>query len=412
MKAIKGNIIYTDDPSSFKSMKNAYILYNDTTIIDIVAELPNSDIEVKDYGDALIIPGFYDLHVHGSQFPQCGVGMNKQLLYWLNDYTYNLEMKYTDPNFAKDVYDFFTQTLIDYGTLGAAVYATTDIRATDILHESFNKANIRGYIGKVSMVRNGPEEYIKTAQENYEDTLYLIEKYNHHPLVKPIITPRFVPTSTEESLKLLGQLALDYNVPVQSHINENLDEIKWVSDLYKEKNYATVYHKYNLYGQTKTLMAHGVYMSDDELRMTKDNDVILVHCPDSNINICSGIMPVRHFLNQGIKIGIGTDCAGGHKISMTEALVRTIQLSKIQSLNTEDKPLAFSEAFHMATAVGGNFFGKCGKLKKGYQMDCLVIDDHTLYKSLYNIEDRLEKFVYTGDDRWIKNRYVAGKKLK
>lgn len=408
---LKGTIVNTTAAGSFQVIENGYLIYKDEKILKVSSTLPSKykSCEVEDLGDVLIIPGFYDLHLHSGQYPQCGVGMNHQLLDWLQDYTYNIEKRYEDAEFAARVYKQFTRDLLLYGTLGASVFSTTAYTGTDILYKAFIDRGLRAYVGKVCMECHAPDFILKDHETNMRDVVSLMEKYDGHPLVKTIITPRFAPTSTTESLEELGQMSAKYNLPVQSHINENEEEIKWVKELFGESSYAKVYDIHGLYGSQPTLMAHGIHMMEEELALTKERNVILVHCPDSNVNLRSGIMPVRKYLKAGIRIGLGTDVAGGHKLAMTEAIVRAIQLSKLYSLEHPDEEmLSFGEAFHMATVVGGSFFGDVGILAEGYDMDCLIIKDPSLYRELYNPIERLEKFVYTGDDRWITRRYVAG----
>ncbi len=412
---LKGHIIYTDEPGKFEVVENGYVVAVDGEIKEVCSELPESykNEEVVDYGNKIIMPGFYDLHLHAGQYLQCGTGMNKQLLDWLQDYTYDLEKDFVDTDFADRVYGRFVNDLAKYGTLGSCVFATSSTEGTERLYEAYKAKGIRAFVGKVNMVRNAPDFIIEEVQASLDGLKYLIEKYKDEPLVKPIVTPRFAPTSTEESMEALGKIAKEYNLPVQSHISENPSEIAWIKELYTwSKNYADVYDKFNLYGETPTIMAHAVHLNDDERKLSQNPNVYLAHCPDSNVNIVSGIAPVKQYMELGIKVGLGSDIAGGHKIQMNEAIVRAIQLSKIKSFYEENNtPLSLSEAFHMGTAVGGEYFGKVGKLKPGYELDALIIDDHELYKERYTLLDRIEKFLYIGDDRWIVDRYVAGNKI-
>jgi len=414
IQILKGNIIFTDEMHSFSVHKNSYLLSVDGVIKNIYENLPDQyqDNIVQDFGDSLIIPGFYDLHNHAGQYLQCGTGMTKQLLEWLNDYTYKLEADLDNVEFAREVYGLFAKDLLAYGTLGACTFATSSTQGTACLFEAFKEVGIRGFVGKVNMVTNAPDYIIEDLDVSLEGNLNLIEKYSNHKKVKPIITPRFAPTSTEASMDALGKIAKKHGVPVQTHISENPDEIKWVKTLYPwSDNYASVYAKYGLFGTVPTLMAHAVHLTPEEIEMSKTENIYLVHCPDSNINVRSGIAPIKKYLEEGIKVGLGSDIAGGHKIQMNEAIVRAIQSSKHLSLTDPHAQLSLSEVFYMATAQGGAFFGKMGKLKSGYVLDALVIDDHPLYKNRYTLLDRLEKFIYTGDDRWIKARFIGGQRL-
>lgn len=416
LTVLKGHIVYTDVPSQFEVMENGYIIAQNGVIQEVCETLPKAyeNAEVVDYGNKLIIPGFYDLHLHAGQYLQCGTGMNKQLLDWLKDYTYDLEKDFVNTDYADVVYGRFVNDLARYGTLGSCVFATSSTDGTERLYEAYKAKGLRAYVGKVNMVRNAPDFIVEEVQVSLDGLKYLVEKYKDEPLVRPIVTPRFAPTSTEESMEALGKIAKTYNLPVQSHISENPAEVSWIKELYEwSTSYANVYDKFDLYGATPTVMAHAVYLTDEERELSKNPNVYLAHCPDSNVNIVSGIAPVKQYMEEGIKVGLGSDIAGGHKIQMNEAVVRAIQLSKIKCFYEENnQPLSLSEAFYMATAIGGEFFGKVGKLKSGYELDALVIEDHELYKERYSLLDRLEKFLYTGDDRWIAERYVAGDRIE
>lgn len=411
---LKGNIIYTKTLVEFQIHEDSYLVSKDGRVEGIYKSLPEkySNLEVTDYGNRLIIPGFNDLHLHAAQYLQCGMGMTNQLLDWLNDYTYDLEKDFQNEEFAKLVYKRFVDDLIAHGTLRASIFASSSTSGTDILFDILKEKGMGAFVGKVNMERNAPDFIIESDEESIKGTRYLIEKYKDEKLVKPIITPRFAPTSTEESLTRLGQLSKEFNVPVQSHVNENKDEVKWVSELFPEsKNYLGVYEDYGLLD--RAVMAHAIYLNDDEIEIAKNNEVILVHCPDSNINVRSGIMPIRKYLNLGLKLGLGSDIAGGHKIGLNEAMVRAIQLSKLYSMDhPEYAPLTISEAFYLATKGGGEFFGKVGSFERGYSLDALVIEDDELISNRYSLEDRLERFIYIGDDRNIIARYVEGKEIR
>ncbi|SHH89818.1 amidohydrolase family protein [Clostridium grantii] len=412
---VKGNILFTKTLDKLTVYKDSYIVVKDSIVEAIYKVLPQKymNYQIKDYKEKLIIPSFVDLHLHAAQFLQCGMGMTKQLLDWLNDYTFDLEKEFKNEEFAKEVYTKFADKLIASGTLRACIFASSSTAGTEILFEILKAKGIGAYIGKVNMDSNAPDFILESTEDSIDGTRYLIEKYKDEPLVKPIITPRFAPTSTNKLLKELGSLAKEYALPVQSHLNENLDEIRWVQELFPNaENYLDVYNDNSLFGQTPTILAHGVYLSDDETEIIKRNNVILVHCPDSNINVRSGIMPLRKYLNLGLKIGLGSDIAGGHKIALNEAMVRAIQLSKLLSLsNPEYTPLTVSEVFYLATKGGGEFFGKVGSFEEGYFFDALVIEDDSLTADRYSLEDRLERFIYIGDDRNIIARYVEGNKI-
>ena len=243
----------------------------------------------------------------------------------------------------------------------------------------------------------------------------LIAEFNQpDALVRPIITPRFVPSCTPELLKACGRLANTYQLPVQSHLSENTSEIAWVQDLEKESTcYGDAYNRYGLFGQTPTIMAHCVWTSGEELEMMKRNGVMVAHCPTSNFNLSSGMAPLRTFLDEGLRVGLGSDISGGHDLNMFRMLVYAIQVSKMHYQHDHSKPfLTLSETFWIATKSAGSFFGRVGSFEPGYDFDALVIDDSVLHPSEYSLLHRLERFVYVGDDRQILRRFCRGEEVK
>ena len=248
IKILKGHILFTAVADKFEIYKNSYVISVNGHVKGIFKDLPEEykNENVIDYGNRLIIPGFVDLHLHAAQFPQCGIGMTQQLLQWLQDYTFDLEKEYQDPEFAKKVYTKFVDKLAAYGTLRSCMFASSSTEGTEILFEILKKKGLSALVGKVNMDTNAPDFIIESTQDSLKGTEYLINKYKDEPLVKPVITPRFAPTSTPELLKGLGELAVKYALPVQSHVSENPDEIAWVKSLFKNaKNYSDVSIKTN-----------------------------------------------------------------------------------------------------------------------------------------------------------------------
>ncbi len=189
------------------------------------------------------------------------------------------------------------------------------------------------------MDRNTTPELTEDTQRSIVETEEIILEYrNKSDLVKPIITPRFVPTCSVELMKGLGKLAINHGVPVQSHLSENTSEVEWVRELHPElPNYASVYNEYGLFGQTSTVMAHCIYNTEDEIELMKKNGVFVAHCPYSNYNLSSGIMPVRKFLDNKIQVGLGSDISGGNSLSIPSVITAAIQASKMKWLETNKK---------------------------------------------------------------------------
>ncbi|WP_010237392.1 guanine deaminase [Clostridium arbusti] len=417
--AVKGNIIFTPAFGKYTIFKNSYIIVEGKYVKGVYEKLPLKfkNISVKDYGDSLIIPGFVDLHLHAPQFANLGLGLDKELMPWLETYTFPEEKKYSDLVYAKKVYAALIKELWKFGTTRSVVFATLHKEASKMLMDMFAKSGLSAYIGKVNMDINSPDYLVETTEQSLKDTEeILIEYSDKYDLVKPIITPRFVPTCTSALMDGLGKLAAKYNTKVQSHLCENKDEIAFVKQLHPiSKNYASVYNEANLFGQLPTCMAHCVLVDEDEIDLMVKNQVFAVHCPNSNNNLSSGMSPVTKLINSGIPVALGSDIGAGHSLSMLNTMVAAAQVSNLNyaTKNRTEKPLNTAEIFYLATKGGGKFFGNIGSFEEGYEFDALVIDDSTLpiVKTL-TLEERLQKFIYTGDDRNIKIRYVAGSEVK
>ena len=308
------------------------------------------------------------------------------------------------------------QDLWRNGTTRSILFGTIHKESTLVLMELLQKAGLSAYVGKVNMDRNSPEFLIEETQQSLIDTKeWLDESSQYGPLVKPIITPRFVPSCTSELMSGLGKLAEEYNVPIQSHLSENHGEINWVASLHPESpNYTDVYYEHRLMGQVPTVMAHCIHLSDVEMDRMAETQTMVSHCPYSNVNLSSGIAPIRKLMKRNIPIGLGSDISGGHIVSIAKVLTEAIGLSKMKWVEVDQTyaPLTLSEAYYMATKGGGKFFGKVGSFEKGCDLDALVIDDTSLFDpNERTLEERLERWLYVGDDRHIVERYVAGQVL-
>lgn len=417
--AVKGNIAFTKTLDEFDIVENGYIVVEDKLVKGVYETLPEvfKKIEIIDYGNSIIIPGFVDLHIHAPQFPNLGLGLDKELMPWLETYTFPEEAKFSDIYYAKKVYSALVRKLWKLGTTRSCVFSTIHKNSTKLLMDLFGQSGLSAYVGKVNMNRNSPGFLLETLDNSVNDTKEILEEYsNKYPLVKPIITPRFVPSCSFELLKSLGKLAKEYNIPVQSHLCENFSEISFVKELHPNfKNYASVYDAAGLFGDVPTVMAHCVLVNEDEIELMVRKKVFVAHSPSSNSNLSSGIAPIRRLITRGIPVGLASDISAGHSVSMMNVMVNCAQASNIKWLESGrvDKPLSTTELFYLATKGGGKFFGKVGSFEAGYEFDALVIDDSNLsiFKPL-SIKERLQKFIYTGDDRNIKERYIAGEKVE
>ena len=413
MQIYKANILFTKERDQFEVIPNGYIAVEKGRVVDVYEQLPASlaSQPVTDLGDKLLIPAMNDMHVHAPQYRNQGIAMDLELLPWLQNYTFPEESKYSDTRYAERMYRRFVRDLWRVGTMRTVAFATVHRDSTRLLMNLFLEAGMGARVGKVDMNRNCPKALCESVEEAVSDNETLIAEYaKPNALVSPIITPRFIPSCTPELLQACGDLARKYNLPVQSHLSENRNEIAWVKELEPDsRHYGDAYRRYGLFGDTPTIMAHCVWTDGDELRMMRERQVMVAHCPTSNLNLASGMAPIRVFLNEGVPVGLGSDISGGHDLSIFKMMVYAIQVSKMRYCQDKTLPfLTLPEAFWIATKSAGQFFGKVGSFEPGYEFDALVIDDSELNHDNYSLLHRLERFIYLGDDRHITHRFCRG----
>ncbi|CAJ1068577.1 guanine deaminase [Xyrichtys novacula] len=327
------------------------------------------------------MPGLVDTHIHASQYSYAGTALDMPLLQWLNTYTFPVESQFKDLEFANKVYSQVVRRTLRNGTTTACYHATIHTDASLLLAQITNELGQRALVGKVCMDRNNAvKHYKETCQESQEETCrFIAELLNKkYPRVKPVVTPRFAPSCTGALLGQLGAIAKNNNLHIQSHVSENVEEVKLVKELFPEsESYTDVYHKYNLLTD-KTVMAHGCYLTDEELTLFRETGASVSHCPNSNISLCSGILNVRKVLKHKVKLGLGTDVAGGYSASMLDAVRRALDSSKVLTIqDPEYDTLTFEEVFRLATLGGSQALSmddQTGNFEVGKDFDALRVN--------------------------------------
>jgi guanine deaminase len=420
IKIFKGNILYSETPEKLTVLENGYIVVLLGRVKGVYQVLPEEyeGIEPEAETDGLIIPGFCDLHIHAPQWINRGLGYSMELLPWLMKYTFPAEERFGDASFARDAYGMFVEELKRSETTRACVFATVHRDSTMLLAELLRESGLGAYVGKVNMDRNSIPSLMEQTDESLMETREIIGWMNEtdgdNPLVRYILTPRYVPCTTPELMRGLAALAEEFGLPVQSHLDENRSEIQLVRELHPEsRDFTSVYNDHGLLPAGRTVMAHCIHNTDEEIEMAKEQDVMVAHCPQSNANLSSGIMPLRKYLDRGIRAGLGSDVAAGHSMNMRDHIVAAIEMSKLcWTLHPELRALSFSEAFHLATKGGGSFFGKVGSFEEGYEFDALIIEDGSVPPGTNpGLEERLERYIYTGSNSQIAHKYVFGERV-
>ncbi len=417
---LKGNIIYSKSLTELNICEHGYLVCRDGLVEGVYQTLPFKlgGNPIHDYGDRLIIPGLVDLHLHAPQYPFRGLGMDMELLEWLETNTFPEESKYKDLEYAKKAYTIFADDMRRSATTRACIFGTIHRPATLLLMDLMEKTGLATYVGKVNMDRNSPEYLCEETQESAVETLEWIKDVLHkkYENTRPILTPRFTPSCTDELMEELKKLQMRYGLPLHSHLSENRSEVEWVRELCPwSEFYGDAYDRFGLFGaDCPTIMAHCVYSDDKEIARMKENGVFIAHCPESNMNVSSGIAPVRRFLQEGLNVGIGSDVAAGSTQNLFRAMTHAIQASKLRwrLVDDEQTPLTLEEVFYLATKGGGAFFGRVGSFEKGCEFDAVVLDDSRLkHPQPLDIRSRLERMLYLADDREIKAKYVKGKEI-
>ncbi len=418
---LKGNICYAKTKDQLSVTDQGYLVCCQGVSKGVYPVLPEEyrNLPVTDYQDMLIVPGMTDLHIHAPQYPFRGLGMDLELLEWLDIHTFPEESRYKDLDYAEKAYGIFAEDLKQSATTRAVVFGTVHVPATGLLMEKLEDTGLVTYVGKVNMDQNSTDDLRETDAVTALDATaaWIEETKGKYQNTRSILTPRFAPTCSGPLMEGLGKLQREYGIPVQSHLSENLSEIEWVKELFPWSScYGDVYEHYGLFGgQAKTVMAHCVHSSDTEVELMKKKGVYVAHCPQSNINLSSGIAPIRRYLEEGIPVGLGTDMAGGANISMFRCMADAVGVSKLywRLADQGKRPLAMEEVFYLATKGGGSFFGKAGSFEEGYELDALVLDDKGIRSTrTLGTKERLERCIYLAEEgKRLAGKYAAGKKV-
>ena len=425
---IKGDICFNRTAEEITTHENAYLVCKDGVSAGVFPSLPQefSCYPLLDFTGKLVLPGLVDLHVHAPQFSYRGTGMDFELMDWLQRYAFPEESKYADLDYADKAYTLFAAAMKESATTRASVFASRHREATLLLMDKMEQTGLISMVGKVNMDRDAPDPLREpSARQSEEDTSRWIEEVlkKNYENTFPILTPRFLPSCTDELMEGLERVRRRYSLPVQSHLSENPSEIAYVHALRPDISYyGEGYDKASLFGKdrvtgeaVKTLMAHCVYSGEKEIERMKEQGVFIVHCPSSNLNVCSGIAPVKKYLKAGMKVGIGSDVAGGESLSLFCAIKAAVQSSKMYKRYVDGtcEPLTIDEGLYLATKGGGEFFGKVGSFESGYELDAIVLDDGILpHPQPMSIKERLERAVYLNlDEKGLRAKFVKGNRI-
>ncbi len=422
-RIIRGRILsFADDPATAGPSARRYIEDGAIRVAggrvaevgearDLLARAP-ADAVVDDHRGALVMPGLIDVHIH---YPQTQViaSYGAQLLDWLHNYTFVEEQRFADPAHCARVADFFLAELFRNGTTTALVYGAVYPQSADVFFAAAEQAGARMIAGKVMLDRNAPKALLDTAQASYDESRALIEKWHGRGRLAYAVTPRFAVTSTAAQLDAAGALVREFpDVYMQTHVDENADEIEFVGRLFPEaRDYLDVYARAGLLGP-RSVFGHCIHMTGDEVAAMAESRSVAAFCPTSNLFLGSGLFDRARLVDAGVRIGLATDVGGGTSYSM----LRTASEGyKVLQLNGQSWPAG--EAFYQMTLGNARALSldpAIGSIEPGKDADLVVLDARATPAMAHRMEraasldEELFVLMLLGDDRAVRQTYVAG----
>ncbi|WP_392338195.1 guanine deaminase [Loktanella salsilacus] len=370
------------------------------------------DAAVTDYGDALISAGFVDAHMHYPQTPIIA-SWGKQLIDWLNTYTFPQEMRLADTDYARQVADTTLDLALAHGTTTLTSFCTIHPGSVDAWFEGAAARGMAVVGGKTCMDRNAPDGLRDTVQSAYDDSKALLDRWHGKGRATYAITPRFSPTSTPDQLAALGALWAERpEVLMQTHLSEQLPEIAWVRDLFPQsRDYLDTYEAFGLLGP-KGLYGHAIHLEPREIDRLAEVDAAVVHCPTSNTFIGSGLFDMAGLAARGLRIGLATDTGGGSNFSMLRTMAAAYEIGQLRGT-----PLHPAQLMWLATegsARSLHMGGQIGHLGVGSAADITVLDLSSTpaiaqrAAQATDIWEALFPTIMMGDDRAVRAVWVGG----
>lgn len=365
-----------------------------------------------DYGDKLILPGLIDTHCH---YPQAAViaSFGRQLLDWLNDYTFPAEQAFADPQVAARTADYFLDRLLAHGTTTASVFATVHATSVDAFMAAAETRQLRMLAGKVMMDRHAPPALCDTVAQAERDCVALIERWHGRGRLRYSVTPRFAPTSSSAQLQLAGELYRSRpDLHVQSHLAENPGEIAWVRSLFPDcRDYFDVYARHGLAGP-RTIYGHCIHLSAVEQAEMAASGSAVAFCPTSNLFLGSGFFNHAAAVDAGLRVGLATDVGGGTSFSLIRTLDEAYKVSQVHH-----RPLPPLRAWYLATLGGAQALhldGFIGNFETGKEADFVVLDPLATPELAFRLDggaglaETLFALLVLGDERCVAATHVLG----
>ena len=372
------------------------------------------------FRDRLIMPGFVDTHVHYPQYKVIA-SYGTSLLEWLNKYTFVEEQRFSDVAYAYQIANLFLDELIKNGTTSVMTFCTSFKQSVEAFFNAAENRNLRMAAGKVMMDRHAPDELCDNPDNSYSDSKELIEKWHNKGRLRYAVTPRFAPTSSSSQLNQAARLLNEYpsddqtkGVLLQTHLNENDEEIAWVNDLFPDSNsYFGVYEDHGITGN-RSVFGHCIHNTEEEYqRMAKTGSKVSL-CPTSNLFLGSGLFELEKLESYGIDVSLASDVGGGDSFSMFKVMNEAYKICRLNDFNLD--PI---KAFYLTTLGAAKVLDmndSIGNFEVNKEADFIVIDLNATEiisqknKIAMGVNDILFNLMTLGDDRLIDEVFILGQR--
>lgn len=341
-------------------------------------------VPVVDLRPLVLLPGLVDLHAHLPQLPNAGLGAGLDLLTWLERYIFPLERRFDDAEAAAQLAPAAFRAFAAVGTTTVLAYGAVFAASADGAFRAAEAHGIRAILGKVMMDRITYDERIDRStilERSLRESEDLCRRWHgaDDGRLGYAVTPRFAVSCTAEMLRESAGLARRTGAWWQTHVSEDPGEIAEVGRLFPDAlDYVDVYDRAGGLGE-RTVLAHGVHLSDRELRRLVETGTRIAHCPASNLFLASGIMPLARFLEAGLAVGLGSDVAGGPDPSIFSVMrVGSYAQNARRTLTGDRHPvLGPLDWLRLGTLDGARALGlgdRIGSLEAGKEADLIVVD--------------------------------------
>lgn len=339
---------------------------------DVLAAHPGA--ELVDASDAILLPGLVDLHVHYPQIAVIGA-MGMTLLEWLATRTLPEEARLADAAYAAEVARAFVRGLARNGTTAALVFGSHFAGAQEALFAEAERSGLRIASGLVVSDRNLLAELHLTPEDAYAQSHALMDRWHGRGRLRYAVTPRFSLSCTDAMMEACGALVADGpdDLLFTSHVNENPAEIQAVAELFPwSRDYLDTYERFGLVGR-RSVLAHNVHATDDELGRLAAADASIAHCPSSNAFLASGIFAMARHCTHGVRFGLGTDVGAGTGLSLFK---EGLMAYHVQMVRAGGELIGPAHLLYLATRAGALALGledEIGDLSPGRSADFVLL---------------------------------------